>query len=269
MGITSAVLHIVVVSVISIVLSLLALVAIQYSGVDLKDFRQRTHPRVLLIAGGFNLLFIGAVAILMNLWDHQHLSVLGFTLGYPDLVFVVSGLALSLFLGTGFVWLLHSRRQINIAWNPSFGRNTVASVKWWLALAILLIAALQEEILFRGYFTYILKPYGFWMVLLVSTLLFTAWHFLTNRVTLFQTIDWLLGGVMLFIVYWLSGSVWVVTLIHFSRNLTNVVVFDIGDTGGVVKYHQPVTPVQKTMYTIAHSLVLLLLALVWYGVQTP
>jgi membrane protease YdiL (CAAX protease family) len=143
----------------------------------------------------------------------------------------------------------------------------VASGRWWLALVVLLIAALQEEILFRGYLTYILKPYSFLMALLGSTLLFTAWHFLTNKVTLYQTIDWLLGGVMLFIVYWLSGSVWVVSLIHFGRNLTNVVVFDIGGTGAVVKYHQPVMPAQKTTYTVAHSLVLLLLALLWYGIQ--
>jgi membrane protease YdiL (CAAX protease family) len=265
MGITSAVLHVVVVSGISVLLSLLALVAIQHSGVDLKDFRQRTHPRILLIAAGFNLLFIVAVAILMKLWDDQHLSLLGFSLDNPDLVFVLGGLLLSLLLGTGFVWLLHSIRRISIAWNPSVGENTVASGRWWLALVVLLVAALQEEILFRGYLAYILKPYGFLAALLVSTLLFAAWHFLTNKVTLFQTIDWLLGGMMLFFVYWLSGSVWVATLIHFSRNLTNVVVFDIGGTGAVVKYHQLVSPAQKTVYTIAHSLVSLLLALLWYG----
>lgn len=230
---------------------------------DLKDPRQRSHPLFLSIAAFFNLLFIAAVALILVFWDHRPLSVLGFGFENHQLVFSLIALLLSPAVALVYVWFLHSRKKLRLTWEKNYFRQGGRG-RFIVALVVLFIAALQEEIMFRGYFGFVLLPFGFWPALLISSLIFTLWHFLTNKVNLFQAIDWLLGGIMLFFVYWLSGSVWVAAFVHFSRNFTNVLVFNIADSNAVLRYENPISPRQKTLYTIAHSVIFMLFAYFYF-----
>ena len=159
---------------------------------------------------------------------------------------------------------LNNMGKINIAWVKDHLKNNEDFAGVILALLVLFVAALQEEILFRGYLAYILMPFGFLYALLFSTALFTLWHFITNKVNVFQIIDWILGGIMLFYIYWLSGSIWVSAVVHFSRNFTNVLIFNISGKNSIISYEEPLTPPLKTLYTILYSLLVISFGLAYY-----
>lgn len=258
------ILRLVVVTLLSAVLSVLAMLTVRLTGIDLRDVKKRTHPLVLLIALLFNIAFIVSVALILKFWDHQSLAVLGFTLGRKSLLFVAFGLIFSLSFALLYVHILRRMKIVYV----HFRRNgTKEAVSWYgmaFGLLVLFVAALQEEILFRGYFSYILLPGGFWTALSISAIVFTLWHFLTNHAGIYQTADWLMGGVMLFYIYWISGSIWVAAFIHFSRNLTNVLVFDISGRNSLVQFDQPLNPSLKSLYTTLLSLLLMISAALVY-----
>jgi membrane protease YdiL (CAAX protease family) len=260
MMVFNAAIRIVVISLLAFALSILAMLTIKRTGIDLKDYRQRTEPGVLLIAAFYNLLFIVSVAAVLYYWDHEPIAMLGFVFNGKGVVFVIITFLVSLSTAFLFIHILKQKQRIDFGMNPDF-LQTVLTLRFWLGLVVLFIAALQEEIMFRGYFTFVLRPFGFWWIMAISSSLFTLWHFLTNKVNFFQAIDWLVGGIMLFTIYWLSGSVWVVALVHFSRNLTNVLVFNITGNDGMITYQKGLLPQQKTTYLIICSSLVIMLAM--------
>ena len=265
MTITSAGSRIIVISSISVILSVMAMFVVKQTGIDLKEVRQRTSPTVLLIASFFNLLFILTVALILKFWDHQSLYTLGFSLTFSSLSFSILVLALSIGLAFIYVWYLHSQKINEIIGTGRLPKEFKVIAVGALGFGVLFIAALQEEIMFRGYFTYVLRSYGFWYSMIISTILFTLWHFITNKVNLFQSIDWMLGGIMLFNVYWLSGSIWVATFAHFGRNLANVLVFNISGSNSLLAYKKPISASNKTIYTIIYSLFIILVAYFYFN----
>ncbi len=266
MTITGTIIHLAAISILAIVLSTLAMLTVKWTGVDIKDPTQRNNPLVLTIAGIFNLLFIVAVVLILKFWDNQSIGILGFSFKLSDFIFAILVLLLSVGLALSYLLFLHNRRIITIEWEKNLlPVNFKVILNLLLGLIVLFIAALQEEILFRGYFAYILLPYGFFYAITISTIIFTIWHFLTNKVNLFQTIDWLLGGTMLFYLFWLSGSIWVAALIHFSRNFTNVLVFNISGFSSVLSFKKPMLPQHKTIYTVIYSFIIMLIGFVYYS----
>lgn len=249
---------------ISIFLSILAMKALKFTGADLKEVKQRNRSDVLIIAGVFNILFIVAVALLLKLWDHEPITKLGFSIKMFDLLFILIALIISIGFALWFVGYLNKKEVITITRVQGLFRNTKGLSGASLGFIVLFIAALQEEILFRGYFAYVLLPFGLYYALVISAIIFTLWHFLTNKVNLFQAIDWFLGGIMLFYAFWLSGSIWVAAIIHFSRNFTNVLVFDITGENSIISFKKPFPARYKTIYTIIYSLAIIVFAFVYY-----
>ncbi len=90
-----------------------------------------------------------------------------------------------------------------------------------LLALVLACGAWMEELLFRGFLLGWLHPLGVVAALLLSSLAFTLIHLPTTAVDRYKLIDWMLGGIYLGLVYLLSGSVWVATAAHLSRNLAN------------------------------------------------
>lgn len=258
MNVWDLILHLIVVTLLSAVLSVLAILVIRQTGIDLRDVKKRTHPLVLLIALLFNLAFIVSVAVILKFWDHQSLAVLGFTLGIKSLLFVVFGLIFSVSFALWYVYVLHGRKIVEVHFGQFDHSGAASRLGTAFGFLVLFVAALQEEVLFRGYFSFVLLPHGFWMALIISSVIFTLWHFLTNKAGIFQTTDWLIGGIILYYIYWISGSIWVATFIHFSRNLTNVLVFDISGSHVLLRYKAPVTPAFKSLYTILFSILIML-----------
>ncbi len=264
MGVVGIILRLLIAILISFVLSVIAMQAIKLTGADLKDFKQRNKPSVLAIAGFFNLLFIVVVALLLKIWDHKSILELGFSIQFHDYIFLGLALLLSISLASLYVSYLNLRGIVKVSLNKRDNSPDISQISIILTFLILFIAALQEEILFRGYFAFVLKPYGFYVALLISAISFTVWHFITNKVNMFQTIDWFLGGIMLFCIYWLSGSIWIAALVHYFRNITNVFVFDISGNHFVVAFKKPITPKFKTIYTISYSVIIIIFCFYFY-----
>ena len=264
MGPVKAILQLLTVIGISIFLSVSAMQAIKLTGADLKDMKQRNRPDVLIIAAVFNLLFIVAVGLVLKLWDHQSISILGFSFAYTDIPFVLFAILFTAGFALLFIWYLNRKMVIKVSWVKSYFSNTSGNAQLIPVFIVLFIAALQEEVLFRGYFAHVLLPYGFFYALFISALIFTFWHYLTNKVSLLQTLDWFIGGILLFLIYWLSGSIWVAAIVHFSRNFNNVVIFNIGSQNAIVEYEKPFPSGYKTMYTLSSSLFLILAGFCYY-----
>jgi membrane protease YdiL (CAAX protease family) len=265
MNVGGAIFRLIVVTMVSVILSVFAMFSVRLAGVDIKDIKQRTNPRVLAIAMFFNLLFIAAVFLILKFWDHQSVGVLGFTLGGRGILFIVFVILFSLVFGFLYVRILHIRNIIHITYNPVKSGTAVLWTESLFGLLVLFVAALQEEILFRGYFSFVLLPFGFWIGIIISTLVFTLWHFLTNRAGFFQTADWLMGGIMLFYIYWISGSIWIAAMTHFSRNITNVLIFNISGTNSLIQYEKPIKPSYKSLYTTLFTTLVMLFGYLVFG----
>lgn len=259
MDVINAILQILAAIVISVILSVLAMKTIKRTGADLKDMKQRSRTDVLLIAALFNLFFIIAVGLLLKLWNHVPISVLHFSLNKTNIAFLIIALIFSIGFATLYIWYLNRKHIIISQRVKNYFRNIDNWSGFLLGFIVLFIAALQEEILFRGYMAYVLVPFGFYYGLFISALLFTFWHFITNKVRFFQALDWLIGGIMLFLIFWLSGSIWVAAAIHFIRNFLNVVMFDISSGNAIIEYKKHMPSKYKTIYTIVNSIFLILI----------
>jgi len=87
MDIPGAIFRLFVVTLISIVLSVFAMLSVRLAGIDLKDVRQRNNPIILAIAMFFNLLFILSVSLILKFRNNESMGVLGFNLGSRGLLF--------------------------------------------------------------------------------------------------------------------------------------------------------------------------------------
>ncbi len=265
MEVSGAILRIITVCTVAFGLSLLAMLSSRWIGVDIKAHQSRFHPAFLAVAGFFNILFIVATAIILGVWDHQSMQVLGFGLNTKEAGYALLVLFLNLIMGMGYASYLMNTGWIEFSYDTEKVNLHLKPGTAALGYVVLFVAALQEEVLFRGFLAYVLLPFGFYKALVISAIVFTFWHFLTNKVSLLQTIDWMLGGLVLFYVYWASGSIWVSAIVHFARNLTNVLVFNIAGTG-LFTFQKPLTPQQKTIYTLLMSLMIFVLARLFFGV---
>lgn len=150
MSIIESILYLVAVTFLSIVLSILAVLSVRLAGVDLKDMKQRSNPIVLGLAMLFNLLFIISVFLILKYWDHQSLSVLGFTFGFKGLLYTIFVLLFSVIFALFYVRILHIRNMLQIGVPLTKHSNFKFTSVTLLGFLVLFVAALQEEILFRG-----------------------------------------------------------------------------------------------------------------------
>ena len=253
------------VCLLSLALSFLAKFVAKIIGIDIKDIKQRTNPKFLLLAVVFNLLFILAVAIVLKFVDSKDMGVLHFGLDKAGVLFSLAAILITFLLAFGCIWILHMKNIVSVKWVSHYLANTKDSLLKIFGFSVLFIAALQEEVMFRGYLNTVLSIYGVLDAIIWSSIIFTVWHFITNKVSLFQAIDWFLGGIMLFYVYLISGSIWVAAIVHFSRNFANVLVFNIANGNSLTIFDKPIRPFHKTMYTITLSVVIIIFTYLYYG----
>ena len=91
-----------------------------------------------------------------------------------------------------------------------------------LTTATLAIAALQEEVIFRAGLWLEWKAISWILAVGLSSLLFTIVHLITTRPNRWKILSWGTGGLALMGIYVFSGSLWIATLAHFLRNITNL-----------------------------------------------
>jgi hypothetical protein len=81
-----------------------------------------------------------------------------------------------------------------------------------------------------------------------------------------QTLHWILGGGLLFVVYIASRFVWVAAAVHFARNLANSLALLAIPGVSPVSLRTPLSERSKTSITRSWSTGVVLISLAWYGI---
>jgi membrane protease YdiL (CAAX protease family) len=129
----------------------------------------------------------------------------------------------------------------------------------------LIVAGLQEEVIYRGMMVTLLLPYGWLLALLVSATFFTLVHFVTSPVTWRQTVNWFVGGISLFIIFVVSHSVLVATSVHVARNLANSFLLVTVPGVSIAAPDKPLSEHTRLIYYSALSTLVTVLAVLWYA----
>ena len=245
-----------------LVIALLSSAIIRRRGSNLKEMEARGSSAVLVIGAVANLLVLGAVLLFVVLVDQQPLGALGLDLEGRDALFIAVAVTLTVASAAAFLAILHRLRLLEVEPKalPVGSRGRLLTLA-----AVLLVVALQEEVLYRGYITLNLMRYGPAVVLLFSMLVFTAIHFPTNRASPAQVAGWLLGGFILGWVYLESGSIWVLVSLHLTMDMTNVVIFGIAGDLAVTKLSRPLNDTDRAIYRAGYVALIAVAVLGVYG----
>jgi uncharacterized protein len=102
----------------------------------------------------------------------------------------------------------------------------------WAALDLLV--AIFEEGLFRGYLLYTLtRGLNFWWAALITSLLFGAAHGLNPGESPLGLITTGVGGLVLCLSLWLTGSLWWAIGMHTGMNFAESYLYGVADSGSV------------------------------------
>jgi membrane protease YdiL (CAAX protease family) len=250
-----------------------SMAAVRRTGADLRDVAARTSPVVLAIGAAGNLAALAGVLLLLVVVDGRPVSDLGLGITLVDAVVLVILIAANFGLGRWFVRARGGRRVTpggedaaqETAHAPA-QRTSVAPQL--LGLTVLALVALQEEVLYRGYVTLNLADLGWPVVVVASTAIFVAIHFLTNRAPLLQVASWTASGVLLVVAYLTSGSIWVPVILHFAIDVSNVVVFDIAGPASSHGDGRRLRDGERAAFRVGYAVAAVAVLLAAYGAVT-
>ena len=107
------------------------------------------------------------------------------------------------------------------------------------ALLVLVIAAAAEEAVYRGYgFQALVRGFGRWPTLLITSALFALAHAGNPAVTPFALGNIFLAGVVLGLAYLRTLSLWLVTALHAAWNWSMASLLDL-PVSGLVLFDTP------------------------------
>ena len=222
-----------------------------------RSFRKMALP--LFVGSLFNILIAVASLLIYQRVTANNISKLGFSIHLADAIYVP---LILLCTSIGGVWLMVKSHD-----SPYKITKPALAVPIMLT-ATLFFAALQEEIVFRGVMSHLLSTQSIWVVGAVTTALFTVFHFFTNKLTIYNALNWIMGGIMLFLVYVWSGSIWVATLVHLSRNLVNsFILLNIPEVS-IVTTKSALPEGKRTLYTLFMVASIILITYGWYMLPT-
>lgn len=88
-----------------------------------------------------------------------------------------------------------------------------------LEIAIMVVVAFVEELLFRGYLlNNLLQSMNKWLALAISSVLFALFHEANPEVTVFAIVNILLAGILLGLNYIFTKNLWFGIFFHFAWN---------------------------------------------------
>jgi membrane protease YdiL (CAAX protease family) len=247
-----------------IVIAILASMIVRKVGKDLKEMGSRTSPRVLFVGAITNLCVLVTTILLLLFLDRRPIQSLGILFSNKDLAFATIGAIAIFIFATAFVGLLNWSGRFQVSPNKPL-KDSNETANFLGGVIVLLIVALQEEVLYRGYITLNLLSFGPVVVIVVSTIIFAAIHLLTNRGSLYQILSWLVSGAVFSYVYLISGSIWVPVVLHFATDLTNLLIFNIVGQFSLFKISPPVTARPLATFRVASVMVLVGILLAFYG----
>lgn len=149
----------------------------------------------------------------------------------------LAGIAAFLPLAQGFLHLLYS-----MGYYPSTPNIPMANSILTLVLSLLIVCVLPaicEEFLFRDCVARAFKTKSYIFAIILSSLLFSLFHG-----SAVQTVHQFLIGLVFCFVYFVTGSLWASSIVHFVNNAFALVIeFAVGDiiinasqTGTIIAY---------------------------------
>jgi hypothetical protein len=148
---------------------------------------------------------------------------------------------------------------------------TMRPLQWGLILIALLRAAgiFHEEVLTRGYVLPLLsRRYRVGTALTISAVVFMLMHLPTRGIN-FLIPTWLLAGVVYGYVYLKSGSLWVAAGVHAAHNWGADLFLYSDLAPSVFAFTPALGLLEKTVFEVLLSLLMLGLIYVAYGRRTP
>ncbi len=247
-----------------ILIALLAAAAVRWLGSDIKEMQARSSPKVLIVGAVANLCVLASTLLLLDFLDQRPIGSLGLAFFNRDALFATVGAILIFALAAGFVGLLGHRDGFRVDWHvPMDGPSDMLGFLG--AVMTLLIVAVQEEVLYRGYVTLNLLAFGPVFVVVASTVIFALIHLLTNRAGPYQITSWLIGGAIFSIIYLVSGSLWIPIVLHFATDLSNMLIFNIVGRFSFFTISPAFTPRQIVVVRVAAAILLVASAVLLYG----
>jgi membrane protease YdiL (CAAX protease family) len=254
--------HILLAYVIYIVVALLTSAVVGRLAGDLRDFKVRNSPPVLLAGAAANLLAMAAILLLLVTLDGRPVAAIGLSLRAVDLFVCLLGLVATFGLATAFLAILRRVGRVTSVVRVQPAPWTVQPGTMALGLVVL-----QEEVLNRAYVTLNLVPLGPWAIVIVSTLIFVGIHFLTNRGSVAQVVSWTVSGLVLILAYLLSSSIWVPVVLHYATDASNLLVFNITGQQALFRTEPAVTEEQRAAFRVVYGVVMAAILLGVYGLS--
>ncbi len=252
--------------IIYILIALTASKFIRKTGKNLKEIKNRAAVNVLLIGAISNIGILILILFLIKFLDKDTISSLGLKFTIKDFLFAFSTITLVILSAVIFIYWLKHTQKYSIEIRRPLKENKEAE-GMLLGIGVLFLVALQEEVLFRGYITHNTISYGIPAVIIISTLLFAGIHVLTNKVSIYQFISWLLGGIIFAFIYLISGSIWVAILLHLATDLTNMLLFNIVGKYSFVTFIPTISDGHRAVYRAIFSLMTIIILISFYGTQ--
>jgi membrane protease YdiL (CAAX protease family) len=243
--------------------AILASLIAKKAGGNLKQFESRTSKGILLLGALVNICVLLITLLLLKVFDRRSIATLGLSFSDNDIAFSIVGTVITFMLVSAFVGLLGRSGRFHVRIQKPV-KNLPEALTLGVVIFVLLIVALQEEVLFRGYITLNLLPLGPVVVIIVSTILFSVVHLLTNRANFYQIVSWLLAGAILSYTYLVSGSIWVPIILHFGFDLANVLVLNIVERFAILKTVPKITDKYRMRYRVVCTTALLVALLAFY-----
>lgn len=175
--------------------------------------------------GASFLIGVSLVYLFTRFIDKKSFDALGlkFSNLFPN---SITGLLLSIFMvstGALIIFLLNGIEWIDISGNL----NSV-----FFGGLLMLMVALAEEVVFRGYvLPNLSRSVNRWVALLISSMLFTIVHAGNPEIPLTALINTFLGGLLLGVTFFYSGTLWLPVLFHFGWNFMQGPVFGFTVSG--------------------------------------
>ena len=210
------------------------------------------------------VLWVAAVSwICLRFLERMKIASLGFALRGAWFGDVLKGCAIAAMMIASVVALQVAGGGSRLSFNPILraeqgainwaGARTVAA-EMIAALALLILAAAFEELMFRGYaFQTILRGAPAAVPILLFSFYFGWAHWNNPSRTLFSTANTALAGVWLSIAYLRTRNLWFPTALHFMWNWTMGAFFGIPVSGLAIENSLLVTSSQGPVWLTGGS----------------
>ncbi|MBI3696328.1 MAG: CPBP family intramembrane metalloprotease [Acidobacteria bacterium] len=156
--------------------------------------------------------------MMMRIYEMQPFHMVGFFFNRAGAMHFMAGVVLgagSSLIIVGIQWTFGWARVERVA----FLSHGVLTLSFWFL--ILLVGAIGEELLFRGYgFQHLIKAFGPWLTLTSTSVLFAWMHSANPAFSRVGLINTALFGALFGYAYWRTRDLWLPLGLHFAWNFS-------------------------------------------------